>query len=333
MSQEDLWKAIGRSRLDLDFSGQLITNPEKVISEAGYKLDASELRQLQQMLMTPDGQAMGPGKPPPELMKLRFQIAEKGVEVVKKTFDRAASTYSTITWMNRIMFATGIGLFLFAAFFAAYSKESKVYSLLFGGMGATSFIALFMLGPIEKTQKALSNLVQVEVVFMNYFDQLNWWEMIASIPKGMPPGPDPEHIERASAGLQQRTLEAVLRKNCRDAIFSTGFDASVARLGLEVIKTPVQSSLLTAARLRQNRMPMREQLDAVGAARPFEVKAVQARASPSSKFSTACCTTRQMREDCVSNDSERGLPLSGQSSQASRQIPEAGNPFPYPGLL
>ncbi len=210
MSQEDLWKALGRSRLDLGFSGQLITNPEKIISEAGYQLDASELQQLRQMAITPEGQAMGPGRPPPpELMKLRFQLTEKAVEVVKKTFDRAASTYSTITWMNRIMFATGIGLFLFAALFAAYSKEAKVYSLLFGGMGAASFITLLMLKPIEMTQKALSNLVQVEVVFMSYFDQLGWWEMVAMIPKGMPPGPDPEHIERASAGLHQRTLETL----------------------------------------------------------------------------------------------------------------------------
>jgi hypothetical protein len=163
-----------------------------------------------------------PYQPPPELMKqywdeqyksilamfaLRRSLSEKSIDVVKKTFDRAGATFASITWMNRIMFGVGIGLFLYAAYLAT-STHAQVYSLLFGGLGAANFVALFMLNPIDRTQKALANLVQVQVVFMTYFDQISWWEAFEQTAASTMP-PDLSKIERASAGLQQRTLETL----------------------------------------------------------------------------------------------------------------------------
>ena len=233
MSQEDLWKALGRSQVDLNFSKQVRSNAEQSVREAGYGLDPDEVSQLKQMLSTPIRDRLAgpelpiespfPGGPafPPALaqkfmeeqhdfmiqtMKLRLSLTEKALEVVKKTFDRSAGTFATITWMNRVMFGVGVMLFLYAAILAA-STHAQIYSLLFGGLGAMSFITLFMRDPIERIQRALANLVQVQVVFMTYFDQISWWEGLASIPKGT--HPDPENIERASAALQQRTLEAL----------------------------------------------------------------------------------------------------------------------------
>ncbi|HLW69977.1 MAG TPA: hypothetical protein VKS22_05085 [Candidatus Binataceae bacterium] len=233
MSQEDLWKALGRSQIDLAFAAQVRTNPEGCIHDAGYSLDSPELDQLKQIILVPAPRALvGPELPlqppfsegsqlPPALaqkfmeeqhrfmvrtMELRLSVTEKALDVVKTTFDRAAGTFSTITWMNRLMFGVGIALFVYAAILAA-STRTQVYSLLFGGLGAASFITLFMRDPIERIQRALANLVQVQVVFMTYFDQVSWWEALASIPKGNQP--DPERIERASAGLQQRTIDAL----------------------------------------------------------------------------------------------------------------------------
>ena len=233
MSQEDLWKAIGRSQIDLNFGAQVRSNVEQSVREAGYQLDPGEVNQLKQTLSIPIRDSLvGPELPiqppfpspspfPPALaqkfmeeqhdfmiqtMKLRLSLTEKALEVVKKTFDRSAGTFATITWMNRIMFGVGVALFVYAAVLAV-STHAQVYSLLFGGLGAASFITLFMRDPIERIQRALANLVQVQVVFMTYFDQISWWEGLASIPKGTQP--DPENIERASAGLQQRTLEAL----------------------------------------------------------------------------------------------------------------------------
>jgi hypothetical protein len=38
-----------------------------------------------------------------------------------------------------------------------------------------------MRDPIERVQRALANLVQVQVVFMTYFDEVSWWEDLANI--------------------------------------------------------------------------------------------------------------------------------------------------------
>lgn len=103
--------------------------------------------------------------------------------------------------MNKVMFITGICLFIFSALYAVLAQE-KVYSLLFGGLGVASFVTLFLLGPVERLQKALSNLVQVEIAFMSFFDQIVWWEQVASIPEQGPmKGPDRDNIEKASKGL------------------------------------------------------------------------------------------------------------------------------------
>lgn len=238
MSQEDLYKALGRYNLDLAFSAGMQTDAEGTLKAAGYNLEPQEREQLKNMaglgnasqpdtLVAPEPPGSGmpfygsPFQPPPELMKsyweeqyknmlkmgeLRLSLTEKAIDVVKKTFDRAGMTFSSITWMNRVMFAVGIGLFVFAAYLSV-STHAQVYSLLFGGLGATSFVTLFVNHPIEGTQKALANLVQVQVVFMTFFDQMTWWEGMANMSQTNPP--DPSKIERASAGLQQRTLETL----------------------------------------------------------------------------------------------------------------------------
>jgi hypothetical protein len=239
MSQEDLFKALGRYHLDLAFSAGMQTDADGTLKAAGYNLEPDEREQLKNVAMPSNGSqrdllvnpefptAMppgggGPGQPPPELAKkyweeqhrfmirtinLRLSLTEKALDVVKKTFDRAGSTFASITWMNRIMFAVGIGLFLYAAYLAT-SRNAQVYSLLFGGLGAANFIALFMFKPIERTQKALANLVQVQVAFMTYFDQISWWESLAQMGINVIP-PDPSKIREASEGLQQRTLETL----------------------------------------------------------------------------------------------------------------------------
>jgi len=223
MSKQDLWMTTGRALLDIDFGGRFQREHETTLREAGYELDSAEVEQAHSALQRcysrqPFPPAMGPFDDPEmvNIQKKQFvsqiedhaKLRGKARQVVEDTFDNAAHTYRTITMMNKVMFVVGIGLFLFAAFYAVFANE-KVYSLLFGGMGVASFVAMFVLGPIDKTQKALSNLVQVEIAFMTYFDQLSFCEALAQIPKGLPPAPDPSNIERASALLQERSLNLV----------------------------------------------------------------------------------------------------------------------------
>jgi hypothetical protein len=216
MSREDVWTVIGRNRADLDFGAGLQRNFSETLHGAGYCLDDDEVELVKRAIMQPAPWSSGMPQPDPtqlqriqekqtemllEVMDLRKNLTAKMHEVVEQTFNRAVQTYYAITLMNKAMFITGIGLFIFSALYAVLAQE-KVYSLLFGGLGVASFVTLFLLGPVERIQKALSNLVQVEIAFMSFFDQIIWWEQVASIPEQGPmKGPDRDNIEKASKGL------------------------------------------------------------------------------------------------------------------------------------
>lgn len=224
MSQEHLWTALGRARLDLAFSGRLLLDPHAALRDAGYDLTAAERETLRHAVAPAPFPATGVPPLAPEDVKFQrekmqerisAQVARTNdlgcytVNILKDTLNNARSAYRTITWMNAIMFFTGVGLFVTAAIYGAISKDTS-YSLVLAGLGAANFVALFLLGPIERTQVALSNLVQVEVAFMNYFEQITFWENYALTPVGHPPAPSPANIKEASEQLQRRSQETIL---------------------------------------------------------------------------------------------------------------------------
>jgi hypothetical protein len=137
-------------------------------------------------------------------VKRARDMSEYTLQLFKDTLSNAANTYKTITAMNKIMFATGIMLFVASGIVGVFSPGAS--ALLLGGLGGATFVALFVTGPPEKSKTALSNLVQVEAAFMNQFEQMTFWEAYALAPvSGNPPVPDPVRIAKASDELQQRT--------------------------------------------------------------------------------------------------------------------------------
>ena len=231
MSQLDLWTVVGRAKAEEAFAERLFRNFQQALSEEGYQLTSAETTAAEQALSQQNGSIAQPVmdqitaqsqvmvdriKFESDLTKERMtqQVARMNdlgkytVQILKDTLGNAARTYKMINFMNVVMFTVGIGLFLFAAGFAVYST-AKAYSLVFAGLGTVSFIAMFMIGPIERSQDALSNLVQVEISFMNYFEQITFWETFALTPRGNPPAPDLANIEKASEMLQARANETV----------------------------------------------------------------------------------------------------------------------------
>ncbi len=225
MSDEHLTSVLSRAKNDLDFSGKLFANFDGALRDAGFDLTNAEKEKVRRALM-------GGIPPTPELglapsvedmeyrrkkerervdymMKRAQELGDYTVKVLKDTLDHATSTYKGITLMNKIMFFTGIVMFVGGSASALLYKDRTLYSLMFAGLGTVNFISLFLVGAIEKTQVALSNLVQVEVAFMTFFEQIGLWENFALIQKGTPPMPDPANIEKASMVLQQRSQEII----------------------------------------------------------------------------------------------------------------------------
>jgi|WetSurMetagenome_2_1015567.scaffolds.fasta_scaffold38422_5 hypothetical protein len=211
MSNEDLWAVIGRSRVDLGFGSGLAGNFDQAVRDAGYTLTAEEAMLARQNLPAAGGT-------PPSMTPDNFQqqramknanaFADLNIEIHRNTFTNASNTYKRVSRMSEIMFVTGIGLFLFAALYGAFERQ-LTYTFVFAGLGAANFIALFLLKPMDKSQDALSNLLQAEIAFMNHSNQIYLWGTYASIPKGFPPMPDPENIQKASQELQRLTKETM----------------------------------------------------------------------------------------------------------------------------
>jgi hypothetical protein len=227
MSKEDLTKLINDANTNLDIARGLATDFAGRVKFGHYNLEPDEIETAKKMLepllnvarQTPVQQNMGgpvPFGPDPqfqrEFFEKRMNIALENFSeltkytsnILKDTLETARNAYGRIVWMNTIMFLTGISLFIFAALYAAFSQQQKIYSLVFGGLGVANFIALFMRDPIKRTQQALSNLVQVEIAFMNFFEQITIWDAFAQQPPI-----NLANIERASASLQQRSREVI----------------------------------------------------------------------------------------------------------------------------
>ena len=67
MSKEDLWKALGRCQVDLDFAAKARNNPERCLLDARISLEQPELNQFKQqvLLLNPNSIWSPEGFPPP----------------------------------------------------------------------------------------------------------------------------------------------------------------------------------------------------------------------------------------------------------------------------
>lgn len=227
MSQQDLWTVVGRARTDSDFVGQLMKDFSGALRQNGYSLDSDQIMEAQDAIQRASTGAQGDGAIPgprqiDEVIAYQAREMQKRVtaqndrlidlgqftvQILKDTLISAKRTYKTITRMNLVMFCMGVGLFIFAAVEGVINRN-LAYTAAFAGLGAASFVALFFLGPIDKTQAALSNLIQAEIAFMTYFEQLTFCENYALMPDDNG-RPDTKRIERAGELLQKRSLETV----------------------------------------------------------------------------------------------------------------------------
>jgi hypothetical protein len=226
-----VWALIGHAVTDVGFANALLANMDDVVQQSGFSLSPEQktiVRNAVQFLLnaiSPEAafhqeqmhaQVKAQGKRTADMSEYTLQL-------FKDTLSNAANTYKTITGMNKVMFGTGIVLFVASGIVGVFSAGAS--AVLLGALGGATFVTLFLTGPLEKSQTALSNLVQVEAAFMNHFEQMTYWDVYGLAPvMGNPPMPDPARIEKASAELQQRTAEtvALLQKYVEPAAPSRG---------------------------------------------------------------------------------------------------------------
>jgi hypothetical protein len=228
MSQQDVWTVVGRAKVDPDFSSRLLRNFEGAIRESNYSLSPAEMQTTQAAISDSSGPGQQMQAIPLDEIKDTFKLQQDEirkrikaqsdrlvdlnqftVSILKETIGHSASTYQKVTLMNQVMFWMGVSMFGFAVVYAAVFRNLN-FTGVFAGLGTASFIGFFFLGPIQKTQVALSNLIQAEIAFMNYFEQMSLLESYAGMPRDNAPGLlDPERLEKASELLQRRSQQTI----------------------------------------------------------------------------------------------------------------------------
>jgi hypothetical protein len=232
----DFVTALTRLSSDADFARRVAREPEKAVEDAGYSLSSTELEKVRSAAQEaasasnssegqgthevyPQGQVEDWGEEAAEHRKLQLEAVRHRVErgmilqnytadLFKTTLDNAARTYRSISLMNKVLFWLGVGLVIASAIYGAVTGD-QLLATAFGTIGAGTIFGLFLLGPITRSQHALSNLVQSEIAFMNYFEQITLWDAYALTPTGFPPALNQDNIARASVELQKRSAETM----------------------------------------------------------------------------------------------------------------------------
>jgi hypothetical protein len=193
----DVWIVLGRLLLDSEFEARIKedANTHQALVKAGYFLQQEEIHQVMSLLPALSSAA----NDEQEFMR---QIRNYPHELFKKTMDSATRTYKTISRMSAVMFMVGIALFIASAIYGAVEKAAVAF--LFGGLGVATFVSFFLIDPIDRSQRALTNLVQVQMGFISFNEQFSILHDLRSHGVGGR-GQDPERFERVSDILEKRT--------------------------------------------------------------------------------------------------------------------------------
>jgi uncharacterized membrane protein len=196
MNNPDVQMIIGRAFIDAEFRKQCYTDWDNVCDSFNIS-DDTERKQAAEFLkrivsfygsqkkdtpiqpqVTDAADQQDRNKIELNLMKQQVNIAmdvqRYAVEVLKTTVHSARISFSRISLMSYIIFGVGISLFTLSALFGLYFREES-FTTIFGVLGVANFVSLFIFGPSKNVQKALSNLLQAEVIFMNFWDQVHFW--------------------------------------------------------------------------------------------------------------------------------------------------------------
>jgi hypothetical protein len=129
-----------------------------------------------------------------EVQDFAFDLFKKSVASARKTFDR-------VSYMSYIIFGVGISLFTVSAI-TGLMQGKEAFSIAFGAFGVVSFVSFFIFSPSKNVQSALANLIQIEIIFMSFWNQIHFWARPGA-------SSDPNEKAQASAKLQELTRDVV----------------------------------------------------------------------------------------------------------------------------
>jgi nitrate reductase NapE component len=134
-------------------------------------------------------------------------LQDLALRELKEGIRKAKTTQTWILALNIIMFFFGIVL-ISVAVYGGYTNMSPMYSVLFGGVGFAELVASFFIGAMQRSQKSVSDLVQIEVSFLNYFEQIGLWEQYAAV-RDNDGNVQKENLAEAAKKIQESTAQTL----------------------------------------------------------------------------------------------------------------------------
>jgi len=93
-------------------------------------------------------------------------------EIFLETVQRMRSNYDTAIRLNRIVFWLGFGVIVAGIVTVIIDPASQFFGAAGVVSGLGTLVGLFFFGPIGRIQKALENLVLIEVSFMSFMHRI-----------------------------------------------------------------------------------------------------------------------------------------------------------------
>jgi hypothetical protein len=93
---------------------------------------------------------------------------------LEKTIEDGRTAFNNLILMSTITFGAGLVLLFFAAI-AGMLLQRDFLTLVFGLLGVAVILALFVMKPKEKIQTALANMIQAQVIYLDFCNQLQIW--------------------------------------------------------------------------------------------------------------------------------------------------------------
>jgi len=187
LTKQDLDALIKAARSDKVFLRKCIFSFKEALGEKRFELTEDEMKSAQRELeriykgVLPE---ISPSNTVPTPNTLAEQQTGDAViritlDLLQNSIEDARKAFRNLRLLSNATFTIGLSLFVLSAV-SGLVLQKETFSLVFGGLGTIAIVAIFITKPKDEIQAALSNLLQAETIFLNFYDQLHFWAPYAS---------------------------------------------------------------------------------------------------------------------------------------------------------
>ncbi|MDI6719722.1 MAG: hypothetical protein QMD46_08945 [Methanomicrobiales archaeon] len=135
-------------------------------------------------------------------MGINGKILESTLDELNNAIEDGRIAFRNLIILSNATFAIGLLLLLIAAI-SGLILQNEILAIIFGFFGIFAVVTIFVMKPNVEIQRALSNLMQAQAVFLDYYNQLHFWAPNVEVAGSM------EDKRQASQALHDSTTFAL----------------------------------------------------------------------------------------------------------------------------